>query len=524
MTPHASPRHGENGAAGARGSRAAAGLAVLAVAASLAGAAPPSPRDALRGGVVGLAVTFQGWDEDRPWSKTDPGSRRAVGVVVPGPFILTPARMIDDATFIQIEKFGRPTQAPTRVAFSDAEIGLALLAVDDPAFFADLRPVTLADRTPVEGTVQSVRWQDQQLESAASRVKRFRVAEAFLGRLQHAFLEVQTDMQGGGWGEPVFLEDRLVGITVAQERDQRARIVPVEILAAFLARARDPGSYRPFPVFGVKWQVNKDRALAAFLGQSGPPRGVVVRDVPWGSSGCGVIEPRDILLSIDGVEIDAEGFYTHPRLGQILFPHHLVERHAAGDEVPVTLLRAGRLVEATIRLRDNPVALALIPERRGDEPPPYVVAGGLVLRELDADYLRSWGADWLTKAPLPLLTRYYLDQDEQQPGRRRIVILASVLPSEYDIGYQDLRNLVVESVNGMPIDSIQDVAEALARPGDGFHTIAFEPNPTRREAILDAASFEDATAKALETYDIPAAIRLRSAPPPDGGPVCGGTR
>ena len=45
--------------------------------------------------------------------------------------------------------------------------------------------------------------------------------------------------------------------------------------------------------------------------------GVLIRQVPWGSSACGVLEPRDILISVDGRSIDAEGFYTDPRLGQL---------------------------------------------------------------------------------------------------------------------------------------------------------------------------------------------------------------
>jgi len=492
---------------------------LLLLAASAAAFAAPA-RDGMRAHVVGISVTHQGWDEQRPWAKTDPGTRRASAVVVPGPYLLTTADIVGGANFIQIEKFGRPTQAVVRIAKLDPEVGLALLAVDDADFYSDLRPAELADGTPTDGTLQTVRWQDQQFESAASRIKRFRVAESEFGRLQHLFLEVQTDLRAGGWAEPVFSGQRLVGMTLSQDKDERAKVIPIEIVRLFLERATAAGEYRGFPVFGANWQINKDRALAAYLGQQGEPAGIVIREVPWGSSACGALAPRDILLTIDGVEIDAEGFYTHPRFGQILFPQLLVERFAAGDRVAATVLRGGRRVETTLTLRAYPPGVQLIPERRPYSAPPYVIAGGLVFRELDADYLRSWGADWLQSAPADLRVRYHLEQDAQRADRRRYVLLSSVLPAEYNIGYQDLSDLIVREINGMPIDGLAAVVAALARPQGGFDVVAFEPNPTRMELTLDATTLDAATAEILANYDLPAARRLPETAPTDSGPAC----
>lgn len=495
---------------------------LLAGAAFAAPAGTASSRDVYANSVVGLLVTYQDWDDRRPWAKQNPGVRRASGVVVEGPAILTSAEMVQASANIQVEKFGRSTRLAPKVLYVDKEANLALLGVDEPSFWADLVPVRLASGTPVEGTLRTVRWRSQQLEVAASRVKRFEVEEAWYGRLGHVFLQVQTDLQGGGWADPVFDDGRLVGITVSQQSDQRARVIPVEILAPFLERARDPARYRPFPVFGAKWQVNSDPALAAWLGQKGEPEGVVIRQVPWGSSGCGVLKPLDILLSIDGVALDAEGTYAHPRFGRLEFPQRLVERHVAGDAVPVRVLRQGKVLDLTMTLRAYPVEQALIPARRGGAPPPYLIAGGLVFRELDVDYLRSWGSDWSDDAPLPLVTRTFLDQEAQTPERRRLVILEGVVPTEYTVGYESLSDLVVAAVNGRKVESIAEVADALSRPEGGFDTIELEPNPDRREIVLDAEGLAAATARVLEEYGIPAAQRLDRAPLPDGGPACPG--
>ena len=495
---------------------------LLAAAAPHGAAAPAAARDPYGASVVGLVVSYQEWDEQRPWLKRNPSARRGSGVIVPGPAILTTAEMVANATLVQVEKFGRPTHVEARVAFQDREANLALLVVDEAGFFDDLTPVALADATPTEGTLRTVRWSSQQIEAAASRVKRVQVMDSWFGDLQHAFLHVQTDLSGGGWAEPVFSDGRLVGLTISQENDQRARVLPVEVISRFLERTKSPNGYHAFPVFGVKWQANEDTALAAWLGQTGPPAGIVIRQVPWGSSGCGVLLPKDILLSVDGLPVDPNGFVTHPRFGRLDFAEILVERHVAGDVVPVRVLRGGKILDLSMTLRDYPAAVDMIPARRGDAPPPYAIAGGLIFRELDGDYLRSWGSEWFKHAPLSLTTMYSLFQSAQAPGRRRVIILSGVLPAAYNIGYQDLAEIQVESVNGEPVDSIGALVDALKHPRDGLQRIVFAPNGSRHEIVLDAATFDEESKAILETFDVPAAARLPDAPPPDPGPECPG--
>jgi S1-C subfamily serine protease len=473
-------------------------------------------------GVVGLVVTHQQWDPDRPWAKNNPDTRAPSGVVIEGPYILTTAWMVTDATFIQVKKNGRITQATARPFLIDHEINLALLEVDTPGFFTDLQLIALADETPTRGVLRTERWQGRQFESVASRVKRFEVQGAYLSDLEHVFLLAQTDMSGGGWAEPVFDDDgRLVGLTASQN-DQQARIIPVEIIAKFLQRAIDPGPYRGFPGFGAYWQFNSNPDLAAYLRQSGKPRGVLIRQVAWGGSACGVLRPRDILLSVDGRTIDAEGFYSHPRLGQVKFTHLLTDEHDVGDTVPIRVLREGRELDLKMTLRPYPDSLTLIPKRHEDAPPSYVVAGGLVLRELDFDYLRSWGNDWAKLAPLHLKTLYYQQREAQRPDRRRIVLLTSILPAPYNVGYEGLSDVVVESINGRPIDSIPDVVDAFDEPAGGFHTVVLAPSSSRREIVLDASRFAEATAEILAHYSIPEAARMPSMALPEGDADCPG--
>jgi len=480
----------------------------------------PPARRAFESGVVGVSVTIQDWDEDRPWIKGRPQRRRLAAVVVDGPLLLTSASGLRGATFVQLERGGEPTPYEPRVEIVDRDADLALLRVDDPAFWTGLRPVRLAERTPTEGVLQTVRWTEGQLASLDSRVDRFEARGGLRGP-GFAYLLVRTDVTGGGWAEPVFQGDRLVGLTVSQD-NQTAYVIPVEVLRGFLDRSRSGGGYRGFPALGVAWQVGEDRSLAAWLGQTGPRKGIVVRQVPQGSSGCGVLEPLDILLSIDGRDLDAAGLYQHPRFGKVLFSHLLVEEHDVGDVVPARVIRGGKPVDLAIELRPYPTAIQLVPERRADPAPAFLVAGGLVFRELDGDYLRSWGAEWSRNAPLGLLGPFLFEQDAQTPERRRIVVLAGVLPSAYNVGYHEVGSLVVAKVNGVEVDSIADVRAAFGAPRNGLHVVELGQLDAPRKIVLDAAGFADANDEILSRYRVPLAYRPAEVELPPIAGACPG--
>ena len=487
---------------------------VLVLAASLPTAAQEPPETG--GGtteaqVVSLAITFQPWDQDRPWAKKSPQVRRAESVVVPGPYLLTTAFVMADATHIEVEKRGRPVRATVRPVLVDPEVDLALLSVEEPGFFDDLKPVKLAPSVPIRAALRTARWRNRQLEMQTSRVTRVEVQSSLFGAVEHPFVLVTTDLSGGGWGEPVFSDGTLVGLSASQS-DQSARIIAVDVIAAFLREARHPEGYRGMASLDFDWQVNEDPALAAYLGLPGPMRGIVVTGVPWGTSAYGILEPRDILLSLDGKALDESGYYVHPRYGELRFGYIASDGHVPGDLLPAVVWRDGKEVRLQIPLRRADSELDMIPNRQLG-PPPYLVAGGFVFRELDGPYLRSWGDEWRKRAPTQLVVRSALFSEDQAADRRRIVIISSVLPSAYNLGYHDVSDLEVVRVNGQVVDSVAKVAEALQHPEDGFDRIELRPNFVRNEIVLDAAGLEAATAEVLEAYRIPGAARLEETSP-----------
>jgi hypothetical protein len=138
------------------------------------------------------------------------------------------------------------------------------------------------------------------------------------------------------------------------------------------------------------------------------------------------------------------------------------------------------------------------------------VAGGLVFREFDES---------LQARSVELRIVSQLRRTAQSADRRRVVVLSSVLPDTYNLGYHGTSELEVERVNGQLVDGLEDVRAAFDAPKDGFHVVTFAPNPRLRQLVLDASTFADAGERIAASYGIPETWRP-SEPLPDLGPAC----
>ena len=101
---------------------------------------------------------------------------------------------------------------------------------------------------------------------------------------------------------------------------------------------------------------------------------------------------------------------------------------------------------------------------------------------------------------------------DKQPKRDpvdRLIKLVGSDPAKPLSGAGDALSLALAEINGRSVDSVADADEAFRHPIGEFHRLKFYRDDLRREVVLDAAGFEESTARILENYDIPARIRIR---------------
>jgi len=272
------------------------------------------------------------------------------------------------------------------------------------------------------------------------------------------------------------------------------------VLRQFLAAAEQP-VYAGFARAGLAWQEMTNPALREYLGLRPDEGGVrLTRVLPHGS-GAGVLEPGDVLLGVDGNAIDATGQFQHPLYGRLSCALLFTEGRLPGDPLDLRILRNGERRDVKITLR------RMLPEQERVPPyvigrgPDYAVVGGLVFQELSGPYLTA-ASDGGRRAMPRLVIAVDREGAEPDPVRPRIVVLASVLPDAANLGYQDLRDLIVTTVNGSAVGSLEDLRRAFASPVGGYHVVEFLPGQGRGRIVLDAAEAEASRARVQSLYGV----------------------
>jgi hypothetical protein len=454
--------------------------------------------------LVYLEVTRKAYEVFQPWTP----KARAVqknGLVISPREILTTAEELSDRTLIRVQKGGRGKWWNAEVTWIDYHANLAVLTASDATLWAGLKPAAFVTGKPPKDGLQIVRWRNGNLETRKAEFNQFLVEDARLSSFQHLQLEASTEMQGVGWAEPLVAGGKVAGIASGQGGNN-ARFLPASFIEPILT-ARKAGKYPGLGYFPFTWTPVDNPSTFKFLELPGEPRGALVVDVPKTPAVEPNLKPRDLILSVDGFDVDNQGYYKDPDYGQLIVENLGSRRKFAGDVVKMKIWRDGAQVNLDYRLPKLDYSAKLLAEQSFDQAPEYLIAGGLVFQPLNIPLLRGFGEDWKRRAPFRLV---HFAGEAPTAERSGLVALTSVLPDPYVVGYQDGRLLIVDTVNGKKISRIADVQAALQQSPDGFHTVEFLRGDNLRRIVLDAAQMEAATKRILERYRIPAASHIET--------------
>lgn len=446
--------------------------------------------------VVIVEVTRKQYDYFQPWTKRMKTTQKT-GIVVGESSILTTADEVYDRTLVRLQKGGRGKWWTGDVQWIDYHANLALITTPDPQFWTGLEPVDWAEPAENPGSIQIVRWRSGKLETRRAEFGQYTVDEGRLTYVPHLQLEVSSEIQGVGSGEPVISGSQVVGI-ISEQSGSKCTAIPTSFILPILNAQREE-RFRGLGYFDFYWQPAENPATLEFLKLEGEPRGVVVIDVPSKPGVDPVLKARDLLLEVDGFAIDIQGDYADPEYGHLSLENLSTRGHWAGDDIKMKIWRDGAEMEIVYRLPRADYASSLVPDAVYDQEPEYLMVGGLLFQPLTDAFLRGWGPDWKRRSPFRL---YYYNNQPPTKERPALVLLSQVLPDIHNLGYQDQRLLVVDEVNGRKISRLQDLQDALQHPVKGFHVIDFVASDSLRRIVMDADTAPESTRRVLQRYGI----------------------
>lgn len=436
----------------------------------------------LSNSVVRIKSTSQGWSPAQPWEKLPPEQLRALGAIVAPGKVLTSAEMVADATYLELESSLGSKMAQAEIIAVDYEANLALLTVksekDSAEFFKDTKPLALASPPAIGEELSIFQLEDSGIELiTVGTLQSVDVISSFLPNQNFLTYLVKASMQGApsSFSLPVIQGNALAGIlTSYHSEDQISDVLSVDVIARFLTNAEKTGG-AGFPSLGVSTSRTDDDSFRSFLKLQSEQGGIYVNKIrKGGAAELAGIKAGDVILSIDGHEIDRRGYYEHALYGSLFWGHIVRGEKSAGDEILITILRDGASRKLKAILSREEQQDSLVPDYWFDRAPNFLVKGGFVFQELSLPLLKSFGKDWMSNAPLNLLEAYE-NPEELDEKNKRVIFLSGSIPTPATVGYERLRNLILKKVNGVPIDSMKSLIAAFQKPNaQNLHSIDFE--------------------------------------------------
>ena len=455
--------------------------------------------------IVDFDITRNDFNFRVPWDKRAQSTRK-LGAVINGNEIVTTARGLANHTLVRLQKGGRGRWHTGQVEWIDYQANLAIVGVDDPAFWEGTAPVRLAKVNELKGKLQIVRWRSGNIEQRAAEFSRFTVADANFNQAPRIEMKASSEMEGAGRGELLVSGGRVVGL-VASKAGSTCSVIPAPFINSVLEQ-RVSDDYKGLGYFDFIWQPASNPATTKYFEFSGQTGGVLLIKPTARPGTASPLKLHDIILAVDGFPIDIQGDYLDPDYGHVVMEYLACRNKWAGDTVQLKIWRDGKELEIDYILPKADFTSNLVTDRPDDAEPTYVIAGGLVFVPLSAEFLSSWGTNWQRTAPFRLVHYNNQKAKENQPS---LVVLSLVLPDRYNIGYQkrNSQNLVIDSANGKQISKLNDVIEAIKTPQDGFHVFEFKKGSSMEKIILDAEAMPEANQRIAKRYGIARLQKLK---------------
>uniref|UniRef100_A0A061QUQ1 Protease do-like 9 isoform 1 n=2 Tax=Tetraselmis sp. GSL018 TaxID=582737 RepID=A0A061QUQ1_9CHLO len=449
-----------------------------------------------------------------PWQRKRQYASTSSGFIIWGPdgqrWLLTNAHSVEYHSQVKVKRRGDDIKYLAKVLAVGTECDIALLTVEDDAFWQGAEPLVFGELPTLQDPVAVVGYPigGDTISVTSGVVSRIEVTSYAHGASELLGVQIDAAINSGNSGGPVFNQmGECVGIafqSLTGEVENIGYVIPTPVIFHFLTDFIRNGRFTGFPVLGVNWQRMESESLRRAYKMKPHHKGVLVRKVNSCSAAAAVLKGDDIIMRFDGVQVTNDG--TVPfRTGERIAFTYLISQKFTGESAQVELLRDGKELSFEIKLSNPP---RLVPCHLDGKQPQYLVISGLIFTVCCEPYLASeYGLDYASEAPVKLLDRLIYGQAESED--EQVVVLSQVLACDATLGYEDIYNVQVKSFNGVPLKNLSHLKQLVEECTEEYMKFDLEYSEV---LILETAAAKASTPEILEVHSIPSAesMDLRS--------------
>ncbi|KAL4581640.1 hypothetical protein LXL04_006166 [Taraxacum kok-saghyz] len=440
-----------------------------------------------------------------PWQRKRQYSSSSSGFIIGGRRVLTNAHSVEHHTQVKVKKRGSDTKYLATVLAIGTECDIAMLTVNDDEFWEGIAPLEFGDLPALQDAVTVVGYPigGDTISVTSGVVSRIEILSYVHGSTELLGLQIDAAINSGNSGGPAFNDKgECVGIAFQSLKHEDAEnigyVIPTPVIMHFIQDYEKNSEYTGFPILGVEWQKMENPDLRMSMGMGNEHKGVRIKRIEPTAPESNVLNPSDVILSFDGVNVANDG--TVPfRHGERIGFSYLVSQKYTGDKALVKILRKSKIHEYNIKLATHK---RLIPAHIGGKPPSYYIIAGFVFTAVSVPYLRSeYGKDYDFDAPVKLLDKHL--HAMAQSVDEQLVVVSQVLVADINIGYEEIVNTQVLAFNNKPVRNLKSLADMVENCNQEFLKFELEYDQI---VVLRTKMAKEATRDILLTHCIPSAI------------------
>lgn len=410
--------------------------------------------DASKQAIVKIYTTAKIPNYQAPWSSTMRSSTGS-GAIIEGGYILTNAHVVANQAFMEVQRYGQRKRYIAKVYAVSHQADLALLKVDEKAFFEGVTPLTFGELPNVEQKIVVYGYPMGGSTLSATIGVVSRVEHHTYAHSGETFLAVQVDaaVNPGNSGGPALSNGKIVGVVMQMisKSQNIGYLVPVNLVKHFIEDMED-NKYDGFADLGLGTQKLENPAIRRYYGLDDNVSGKLINKVVHNSTLAGILKVGDILTAVDGHNIENDGTVEF-RKHEYTYFHHFVDLYQMGDTVELEVIRDRIPMKVDALLKHTSDDMFLVKTTRYDTMPSYFIYGGYIFSPLTRNLIVSTKRNRLK---LSALASQWQESDKDE-----VVVLLKVLASDISRGDNDFGMWPIDTVNGETFKDFEEFYQKM---------------------------------------------------------------